>query len=871
MALPLALFFASGGAALIYETVWVRELGRVFGNTSMSVALVTGLFVAGLGLGSFLAGRLKIFRRIIDFRGLWRAYAACELAIAIGAAAALFAQSGWLQTLPSHTASYEMGRDGLFLLSRGSILSQLVLIAALILPSTLCMGATLPLMFRLTTLHGPRSTGWKFGLLYALNTAGGMMGCMLVDFVLIPSLGSRATQGAAISLNLLMGLVAWLVSLRPAPCLPAENVADAFDPAGPSRSPDRRRFFYGTCVVAISGFTAMGLQVVWARFLTTALGGTRGVFSLLLAVILAGMWLGSLAGGWAVKRWRTPLALCAAASVLMIGSAMAGFLWFDRTLIVTGAFTGLHNFLAPLHLGWLAEVAFILRAVIPVVGITSFWAGFTFPAAVEVSSADHGDAAQPTSVAYMVNCLGAWLGALVTGFCLLPEFGMQIAILLLSCATLVIPLSLAYSGQARSPRARVAGKCATLCLLGLTVFWLALPSQHLLLKMFDPPRRLEGYLSLSEDLVETIAVDEHPVTKDRFLLTNGHAMSGTSLGSLRYMRMFSHLPLLQLRDPRDSLVICFGVGNTLHAASLYPSLQHLDVVDTSRHVLRHAPFFSEWNHNALKDPRVRVFINDGRHHLQMKSPASYDLITLEPPPIGHAGVASLYTREFYQLAYSRLRAGGFLTQWLPALQVPESVLRSAVRAFVDVFPNAVLLHGHADNFILMGRAGQSNPFDLPLVRSNLAKLPQVRAHLDEVYLGTMTELMGSFVASAERLDISSQAFEPLVDDKPSMEYGYVSFLETRLPLDLIGPTEIGDWCKPPEIELRSPGDLVDLPAYLAIMDNYYRTMPAVSFLQTRPPHRLTIDLTQPATASAIQHSGYLQGVLHPQLQQPKPR
>ncbi len=864
---PLLLFFASGAAALIYETVWVREFGRFLGNTSMSVALVTGLFVGGLGLGSFLGGRAGFLRRAGDVGRLWKLYAACEGLIGLAALITWLAQKSLLAALPARTASYELQDSGLWVLTQGSLLAQLGVLAVLVLPATLLMGATLPLLLRITR-ESFVSNGWGFGLLYGTNTAGAMAGCLLVDLWLVPHWGSRGTQLFAIAVNLLVGVVAWRFARRPGvPLLGAESTGDGTPLLRLARQ-HQPEFLFVCVVVVISGFVAMGLQVIWARFLTTALGGTRGVFSLLLAVILGGMWLGSIAGGWSVRRWPMPWLFCGLGSVLLIASSMMGLVWFDRSLLATGAFAGLYQTLERYHLSGLTDVLFVLRTVLPVAGLASFWAGFTVPPAIEILNFDRAQENRLTSIAYMVNCLGALLGEVVSGFFLLPAFGMQTAVLWLAFPLLGVALGLFLMCRRNWAGSRAAGLASAVALLLLFGYWNSLSPQYLLLKMFDPPRRKEGFLALSEDLNEAIAVDEHPMTKDRYLLTNGHSMSGTALGSVRYMRMFSHLPLLQMAEPTDALVICFGVGNTLHAASLYPSVNRLEVVDLSRHVIEHADYFTEWNRDVLQDPRVRVFINDGRHHLQMQPPDSYDLVTLEPPPLAHAGVASLYTREFYELARSRLKSGGFLTTWLPALQLTESALRSAIRAFVEVFPNAVLLHGHADNFMLMGRAAETNTVELSQLQNALSRHPQVRTDLDEVFLGTMTELLGTFVASPERLSAFSRGAAALTDDQPNMDYGYIAFLRSRIPSDMIGVRQIGDWCKglaldPARESYLAPG----LSTYLAIMENYYSTIPPIDYLKTRLPHRLTLDLTSPEVSRVIERSPYLQGVLRAQLQE----
>ena len=198
----------------------------------------------------------------------------------------------------------------------------------------------------------------------------------------------------------------------------------------------------------------------------------------------------------------------------------------------------------------------------------------------------------------------------------------------------------------------------------------------------------------------------------RSLMTNGHAMSSTALLDQRYMRALAHIPLLSMERPARVLVIGFGVGNTTEAATRHPSVEHVTVADLSREILEHAAYFRDANNDVLRDSRVRIYVNDGRQHLLMLPEAVYDLITLEPPPIAHAGVAALYSREFYELARTRLKPGGYLSQWLPAYQVPAETSLAMVRAFIDVFPQSVLLSGTQANCCSSARAAlrsQSTP------------------------------------------------------------------------------------------------------------------------------------------------------------------
>jgi spermidine synthase len=302
-------------------------------------------------------------------------------------------------------------------------------------------------------------------------------------------------------------------------------------------------------------------------------------------------------------------------------------------------------------------------------------------------------------------------------------------------------------------------------------------------------------------------------------------MSSTTRGTQRYMRVFAHLPLLSLERPERVLVICFGVWNTAHAASLHPSVRRLDVVDLSRQVLAHADYFSAANGGVLRDPRVSVYVNDGRQHLRMQPAAAYDLITLEAPPVALAGVGSLYSREFYELARSRLRPGGYASQWLPVAQVPPETTLAMIGAFVEVFPQAVLLSGVDAELVLMGVNGPRIEIDPAKIAARLREAPAVQHGLDRVDLGTMTEIVGTFVASAGALAEASRLVRPATDDRPIQEYAARSrFSPGRAgpPLSIFKVDGVSAWCPKCFAGARPISPVEGLDIYLAILDGVYR-------------------------------------------------
>ena len=333
----------------------------------------------------------------------------------------------------------------------------------------------------------------------------------------------------------------------------------------------------------------------------------------------------------------------------------------------------------------------------------------------------------------------------------------------------------------------------------------------------------ERSLSIGEGVNEIIEVRDAP-GRGRGLITNGHPMSSTAWLDQRYMRALAHVPLLSMERTAHvhMLVIGFGVGNTTHAAALHSAVERIDVVDLSRAVLEHAGYFRDVNGDVLGDRRVRVFINDGRQHLQMLAP-EYDLITLEPPPIAQAGVAALYSREFYELARTRLKPGGYLSQWFPAYQVPPQTSLAMIRAFVDVFPQSVLLSGMGPELLLVATTAPAIAIDPDDVSRALQREPRVHADLQRLDLGTPTEVVGMFVGSAGTLVRATDGVEPVSDDRPLQEYAVRSTgaATSGVPAALFDVPSVASWCvkcfERNHVASSAPG----LDVYLSLLDNAY--------------------------------------------------
>jgi spermidine synthase len=536
----------------------------------------------------------------------------------------------------------------------------------------------------------------------------------------------------------------------------------------------------------------MGLEILWLRHATLLLGGFRAVFSLLLTVMLVGLGAGSLAGGWLQRRSGRPAEMLMAMQALFVAAALFGIAAPDASALTARGDVIVAE-LAALGLARraFAELWFNARPILMEVALPALLAGFAFPLANSLVQRVEQAVGRRAGLLYLANTAGAVCGSLVTGYVLLPRLGVQSA-----ATVLVIAAALPIGAFFVVSRARAAFAVSAAVAVVAIAVWLTLPGGYILERALTPQLAGEQRVAVSEGATELIEVVEIP-GRGRGLLTNGHAMASTAPLDQRYMRALAHIPLLAMPRPERVLVIGFGVGNSVHAASLHPSVSRIDVADLSRHVLNHAGYFRDANHDVLASSKVSVYVNDGRQHLQMVEPATYDLITLEPPPIAYAGVAALYSREFYQLARSRLRPGGYLSQWLPAYQVPAETSLAMVRAFIDVFPQTVLLSGTQAELLLLGTTAPRIEIDPAALEQALQRAPAVQDDLTRLDLGSPTEIIGSFVGSPTTLRRATQRSAAVTDDRPQQEYGVRSRLAVAtlgVPASLFDLDAVGEWC-----------------------------------------------------------------------------
>jgi spermidine synthase len=563
------------------------------------------------------------------------------------------------------------------------------------------------------------------------------------------------------------------------------------------------------------------------------------VFSLLLTIILIGIGAGSLASGFLYRRTARPAQWLMSVQGLFVAFTLAGLAIadgrdIDRIAAADPAYQAAFGPVAASAQAGLArafrELWFNARPMLLEVGVPALLMGFSFPLANAIIQRQERSVGRRAGILYLANTVGAVCGSLAAGFLLLPTRGIQgsATVLMIASALAVIPLY--FATRTSAPPWPTAFASSLLLGAGALTLWLLFPADHVITRALPAPVERERLLNRSEGLTEVITVVERP-GYGRILFTNGHPMSSTARFSQRYMRALAHIPLLSIDNPETVLVIGFGVGNTTHAATLHPSVRRVEVADLSRDILAHADYFSDFNRHVLNDPLVDVYVNDGRHHLQMQPPASYDLITLEPPPIMYAGVAALYSGEFYQLARTRLKTSGYLSQWLPAYQVPAATTLAMIRAFIDVFPNSVLLSGAQADLVLIGTTDSRIEIDPARVVAALSRAPAAHADLQRLNLGSVREIVGTFIGSSRRLAEATRATVPVTDDHPIQEYGPRSLPKhgEAVPGAVVDLSQVADWCPKCFIDGK-PAPLADgLDIYLGLLDRAYMASPAGAF------------------------------------------
>jgi predicted membrane-bound spermidine synthase len=599
-----------------------------------------------------------------------------------------------------------------------------------------------------------------------------MAGALAGELILIERLGVRGTAALAAILDLGVALVVlrgarhWGAAGRPVDPGPAV----AAEPR-----PLTRRALRLLLAAFMAGGLLLALEVVWFRTLQLHIFGTSVVFAVMLAVVLAGIGFGGfLASRYSRLQRQDRLA---AATALLSGAAAV----LTLTLYASPAF-GL-ELARTQTVGWIF-IGRAVRLMLPVCVLS----GVLFTLLGKELHTELGSETRAAGYLTLANTLGAMLGALVAGFLLVPGLGVEasFAVLALGYGGVgLFALRWPPGGLVRLERIVLAATGVAF-LLACALFPRGIVSARIFATSYERFTKDGAYLEAlregSNEIIFYLRADRFGRPYYHRLVTNGHSMSASFTPAQRYMKLFVHLPVALHPRPRRALLICYGVGMTAKALANTASLERIDVVDISRDVieLSEIVYPSPADH-PLRDPRVRVTIEDGRFFLQTTE-ERYDLITSEPPPPKGRGVVNLYSREYFQLTHDRLAPGGMATHWLPVFQLHQSDLRAIVRAWVDVFPESSLWIGSGGDWILLGVREGGRPVSEEEFRRPWQD-PRVGAELRDLGVESPEQLGALFVLDGEGMLELAGDTPPLVDAFPYLRSPRgVSELESSYPL-----------------------------------------------------------------------------------------
>ncbi|HUD72312.1 MAG TPA: fused MFS/spermidine synthase [Dongiaceae bacterium] len=801
----LVCLLLSGMSGLVYEVAWVRSLELIFGATTFAVATVLASFMGGLAAGSALAG---YFAARLERHHPLRIYAAIEAGIAAVALLIPLLFQGLVPVVQATAA----GLSGSFALF--SLVRFLVCASVLLIPTAL-MGATLPVVSRFAAgdrgasddASDPNGAARRVGMLFAVNTAGAVAGCAAAGLLLMPGLGLRGTQAVAVALNLLAATGAWRLA-RHAPFAgeraatgvtavasaaeraPADGVtasAPAFASAAARAARSRATLLVGA--YAVSGGVAMLMEVAWSRFLVLVLGSSTYSYTIMLTTFLVGLTAGAWFGTRLLRPGSDPVLAVGLCQLLVavttfFGLFLAGELPYFYHLI--------HDAFDPRPRALLLVQMLLSAAVmfLPTLGL-----GAMFP--LTMGGLGLGGARAPRLVAraYAWNTAGAIAGSVAAGFWLIPRLGSRgVLITGIVLSALVAGAAIVATPAAAMTRGRrglLLGLLA-LYLANLAVGTPAWRPDTLSSGIFRYADRYRGLdrtafreqmqkshgeiLLFREGLTCTVTVFR--TTQALTMMVNGKPDASVPpgladpvpraealpMGDMPTQVLVAQLPLLLAPRREDVLLIGLGSGVTLGSALTHP-VGSVDTLELEHAVVEGSRFFDYQSGAPLRDPRVRLVVNDARNDLLVRD-QTYDVIISEPSNPWIPGAASLFTRDFFRVARSRLRPDGVFCQWIQLYELWPEDFQSILRSFMQVFPSVQIWRAGSDAILIAG------PGEIPLPVGQLfaRATDAVRADLRRIGVRSPEDLLAHFWIGGDDLRAALPEGPINTDDNMRIEF-----------------------------------------------------------------------------------------------------
>jgi spermidine synthase len=725
------LFIGSGCAALIYEIVWFQLLQLVIGSSAISLGILLGTFMGGMCLGS-----LALPRTISARQHPLKVYAILEGGIALFALLILF---GMPLVGGIYTAWAGSGIAGIIL--------RAIAAGICLLPPTMLMGATLPAISRWVKAT-PEGVSW-LGYFYGGNIAGGVAGSVAAGFYLLRVHDVAYATLVAVAINLIVASIALLLASRTA------YEANAVAVRGVTAKGTRSVYL----AIALSGMTALGAEVVWTRLLSLHFGATVYTFSLILAVFLVGLGIGSTLGASAARTSENPRRALGWCQLLLCG-AMA---WAAYELTESLPYWPINPYIATTP--WFTLQLDLVRCLWVVLPGAILW-GASFPLALASVATTEQDAAWLAGGVYAANTVGAIAGSLVMSFVLIPWIGSshsEQVLIIVSALSALLMLEPSFAGETIDGKSRwsVAATAVLAC---------AMVAAGLLARSVHPlPGLLVAYgrysatrvgqadvIYVGEGLNASVAVSQ--LSNGVLNYHNaGKVQASSEPQDMRLQRMLGHLTTLIPPKADRVVVIGCGAGVTAGAVSVDPAVTNQTIAEIEPLVPRVvSTYFAEHNFDVVRNPKVHVQIDDARHYIET-SREQFDAITSDPLDPWVKGAAMLYTQEFFQMAKDHLKAGGVMTLFVQLYESNTEAVKSEIATFLEVFPNGVVFgntnEGKGYDLVLLGQNGPTK-IDVDAIQARLQRpeYAPVKKSLSEIGMNSAVDLFSTYAGRKPDLE-----------------------------------------------------------------------------------------------------------------------
>lgn len=754
----LLLFFFSGATGLVYEVLWSKYLALLFGSTIQAQTVVLAVFMGGLALGNRLFG--SFVARVGQPLAL---YGYLEGAIGLYAFFFCYTNKGadWLFVL----LGAKVFDHGPWLLLLKGLLS-----IALLLGPTLLMGGTLPVLAEWLQKNTP-DAGRRAASFYSINTLGAVCGAGLAGFFLVTWLGLPATLQMTGLVNVFIGLAALAISRRSASSTPAvQATVTSQQPEAANPQAGRGVFRWACLLVMLTGGVSMGLEVLASRCLSMIFGSSLQAFAIVLMAFILGIGLGSaLIASQATSLKRKEL--------ITIGLVLAAATWIGFVVFNIERLTGLYlqarSGLANTSTGYRFHQLVAASFAMLVLGLPAGAIGAVLPLWIRIVSESCTHLGERVGRLLTWNTLGAVGGVLLSGFVLMPKLGLHgsfaaLALALTGAALLVACVLRHY--LAATLACAVGGFLVFVACTGGENWRQVLSSgvfrfrgAALSLASLRSTYNLRDLLFYEDAADATVSVERGE--GHLALRVNGKPDASTR-GDICTQLLCAHLPLMVKPDSKDVFVLGLGSGITAGAVLGYP-VQKLVLAENCEPVIRAARFFEPWNNGVLTNARVHLCREDARTVLKL-SPQKYDVLIAEPSNPWTVGIGSVFSREFYQLAASRLKPGGIMVQWFHTYEMSDGIVSLVLRTFSSVFPVVELWDANGGDILLLGA---EQPWESgPQIYAKAFALPRPRQDLENISLSTPESVMARRLAS-QRTAFAITGPGPIqTDEFPVLEY-----------------------------------------------------------------------------------------------------